>query len=245
MNNNSKKRIKTYIEYYQPKIFFKITKTILPWLLFITLTFLLTSFYLGIITGPVDFQQGENFKIIYIHIPAAWCCLSLYTILTLCSILYLLTKNPIHNLTANSLAEIGCMFTFLTLCSGSLWGAPTWGTYWVWDARLTSVLILFFVYLAYIMISKIKTEKTASNSAIVAIFGFINIPIIKYSVDWWTTLHQPASITINKVAIDILILTPILLLTITFLSYTLYLTIIYIRQHLIQYKTYTIQKLKT
>ena len=148
------------------------------------------------------------------------------------------------NLIAKSLAQSGCLFTIITLTTGSLWGAPTWGTYWVWDARLTSVLILFFIYITYIIITKHTDEKTPNTAAIVAIIGFTNIPIIKYSVTWWTTLHQPASISFTKVSIDFSMLLPIILFTLAFLCYTFYLILLYIREHLILYKIYNIKRLQ-
>lgn len=221
----------------------QISKKIIPWVLFFIFFFLTVGTYSGLFKGPSDFQQGEIFKIIYIHIPAAWCCILNYILLTLCSLVYILTKNPIMNLIAKSLAHSGCLFTIITLITGSLWGAPTWGTYWVWDARLTSVLILFFIYVTYIIITKRTDEKTPNTAAIVAIIGFINIPIIKYSVTWWTTLHQPASITFTKVSIDISMLLPIILFTLAFLCYTFYLILLYIREHLILYKIYNIKRL--
>lgn len=233
---------KNYYSITQPITFMFLSKKSLPLLLILSSIFAGAGLYLGVFFGPSDFQQGDVFKIIYIHVPAAWMALSMYTILSILSIIFLITKNPLVSLMGYSIAQQGMIFTVITLVTGSLWGAPTWGTFWVWDARLTSVLILLIIYLTYLMIYSLNTEFSKISAAFFAIIGFVNIPIIKYSVNWWTTLHQPASITTTKIAIDFAIITPLFFILITFITYTIYINISYIREHLIFHKTNTINK---
>jgi heme exporter protein C len=164
-----------------------------------TLLIGLISLFIGTIWAwhaPFDYQQGSTVRIMYIHVPSAWLSMFLYTSLALCSAAYIIWKNPTSILLAQSIAPIGAMFSLLTLATGSIWGKPMWGTWWVWDARLTSMLILFIFYLVYISLSKAYDNpiRAATVISIVALIGFINIPIVKFSVDFWNTLHQPASL---------------------------------------------------
>ena len=161
-------------------------------LLICSFSFSLYSIY----NSPLDYQQGNAVKIMYIHVPSAWLALMIYSsmaILSICSFIY---KNPIFNLSSVSLAPIGCIFALITLITGSIWGKPIWGTWWIWDARLTSMLILFFLYISYISLysSYGNILQGSKISSFIAIIGFINIPIIKFSVDMWNSLHQKASI---------------------------------------------------
>jgi heme exporter protein C len=146
--------------------------------------------------APEDYLQGIHAKIMYIHVPSAWLSLSLYSLLALFSLGYTIFKNPFYFSIAKAIAPIGCGLTFITLVTGSIWGKPTWGTWWVWDARLTSMLILFFIYVGYLgLVRSFEDErKVASISSVFAIVGLLNIPIIKFSVDIWNTLHQPSSV---------------------------------------------------
>ncbi len=167
-----------------------------------------------IINSPLDYQQSNAVKIMYIHVPAAWMSLLVYMILATFNIFGFIFKNPFFYLISRSIASIGAMFTFITLATGSIWGKPIWGTWWVWDARLTSVLILFFLYLGYIILldSFDDREKGEKIAAIISIIGFVNIPIIKFSVEYWNSLHQPASIIRSGgVTIDPSMLKPLLL----------------------------------
>lgn len=155
----------------------------------------ITSAYL-VYFAPHDYLQGVYAKIMYIHVPAAWFSMGLYSVISLLSLGYLTFKNPFYFSIAKVIAPLGCCFVFITLTTGAIWGKPTWGTWWVWDARLTSMLILFFIYIGYIgLINSFDIEeRSAFVSSIFAIVGFINIPIIKFSVDIWNTLHQPSSV---------------------------------------------------
>jgi heme exporter protein C len=182
-------------------------------LIFLCLILLPLTIY-NVLLAPEDYLQGVYARIMYIHVPAAWLALFWYSILTLFSASFLISKNVVFDFYAESIAPIGAVFCLITLLTGSIWGKPTWGAWWVWDARLTSMLILFFIYLAYISLRRSlpRDEKVSHIAAIFVIVGFINIPIIKFSVDLWNTLHQPASfIKLTGPSIHIEMLKPLLL----------------------------------
>ncbi len=157
---------------------------------------LAAGLYLALFNSPADYQQGESVRIMYVHVPAAWMAMMCYTAMAVASVTGFIWKHPLADVAAKSTAPIGAAFTFLALVTGSLWGKPMWGTWWAWDARLTSVLILFFMYVGYLALwSAIEDKARAARiAAIACIAGFINVPIIKFSVDWWNSLHQPASV---------------------------------------------------
>jgi len=169
--------------------------------------------------SPLDYQQGLTVKIMYIHVPSAWLSLLTYAVMTIYSIIGLAFKIPFGFIINKAIAPIGAVFTLLCLISGSLWGKPMWGTWWVWDARLTSVAILFIIYLIIIFLNK-TFENREVREKVIAIFiliGSINLPIIKFSVDWWNTLHQPASVSkLSSPSIDISMLQPLLVMTLAF-----------------------------
>ena len=196
---------------------------LLTYLSLFSLALFICSFYSIFFEVPDDYLQKELVKIMYIHVPAAWMSLMLYSLLTLSSSIYLITKNPLYDILASSFALCGFIMTLVTLATGSIWGKPAWGTYWVWDARLTSMLILSFIYLIYILLrnSLPVTERRAAVTSYFAIFGFINIPIIKFSVDIWNTLHQPASVfTFSGPTIHSSMLYPLLMIFFAYLSFS-------------------------
>ena len=182
--------------YANPSRFLKITKPVVPWLITLMALLMISGLYLGLFASPPDYQQGETVRIIYFHVPAAIMASVVYSFIAVFSAVGLIWKHPLAFFSAKAVAPIGLTFTFLALVTGSLWGKPTWGTWWIWDARLTSVLILFFLYLGYMVIWKSfdNQQKASQISSILALVGAINLPIIKFSVDWWNTLHQGASI---------------------------------------------------
>jgi heme exporter protein C len=198
------------------KFIFNITKSHYKFYLvtfaLLTLCLLPLSIFL-IVNSPEDYLQGIYAKIMYVHVPSAWLALMWYSIIAACAVLFLVFKNPIFDHYATSIAPIGAIFCIITLSTGSIWGKPTWGTWWAWDARLTSVLILLFMYIGYIALrnSSSHGEKSAKIASIFAIVGFINIPIIKFSVDIWNTLHQPSSVfKLSGPSIHISMLIPLL-----------------------------------
>ncbi|MEO1013633.1 MAG: heme ABC transporter permease [Pseudomonadota bacterium] len=176
--------------------------------------------YFGLFNSPADYQQGDTVRIMYVHVPAAWMAMACYTSMAIASIVGFVWKHPLADVAAKSTAPIGAVFTALALFTGALWGQPTWGTWWVWDARLTSVLVLFFMYLGYMALWNAIDEPTraARIAAVACLVGFVNIPIIKFSVDWWNSLHQPASvIRADGPSIDGAMLRPLLLMAVGYM----------------------------
>ena len=187
-------------------------------LTFITLLIFFVGLFL-VYQSPLDYQQGLTVKIMYIHVPSAWLAILTYAIMTIYSIIGLAFKIPFSFIINKAIAPIGAMFTLLCLISGSMWGKPMWGTWWVWDARLTSVAILFIIYLIVIFLNHTfeNREVREKTSAIFILIGSINLPIIKFSVDWWNTLHQPASVSkLSSPSIDLSMLQPLLVMTVAF-----------------------------
>lgn len=169
--------------------------------------------YYALWGSPPDYQQGDSVRIMYIHVPSAYIALFAYACMAIFSAIFLITKFPIAQICAENIAPIGAVFTLLCLVTGAIWGKPIWGTWWVWDARLTSVLVLFFLYLGYMaLLGAFPDRRTAQRSAaIIAVIGIINLPIIKFSVEWWNTLHQPASLLrTDGIALAPEMLTPLL-----------------------------------
>ncbi len=205
-----------------PARFSRIAAKVLPWSTAATIALFVIGLYFALFASPADFQQGETVRIMYVHVPSAWISIGCYTFIAVMSAVALIWKHPLADIAARAAAPLGVGFTLIVLITGSLWGKPTWGTWWVWDARLTSVLVLFFLYLGHIALSNAfdNPQRGARAAAVLALVGFVNIPIIKFSVDWWNTLHQPASITrLDAPAIDPAMLTPLLLMALAFTFY--------------------------
>ena len=202
-----------------PNRFLRIAAVVLPWSAALTVALLAVGLYLALKVSPADYQQGESVRIMYVHVPAAWMALFVYGCLAGASAVALIWKHPLADLAAKSSAPIGACFTFIALATGSIWGKPMWGAWWVWDARLTSELVLLFLYLGYMALqSAFSDRRTASRaSAILALVGVVNLPIIHYSVDWWNTLHQGATILkANAPSIHPSMLIPLLIMVLAF-----------------------------
>ncbi len=209
-------------KFANPNRFVRIARAVLPWSNIVTALLLISGLYLALFNSPADYQHGQSVRIMYVHVPSAWMSMSIYSFLFVASLVALIWRHPLAHLAARAAAPIGAGFTLVTLVTGSLWGKPGWGTWWVWDARLTSVLVLFFLYLGHIALTHAhdNPERGAKAAAILAIVGFVNVPIIKYSVDWWNTLHQGASvIRADGPSIDGSMLTPLLLMSLAFTTY--------------------------
>ena len=223
-----------------PSRFNKFTDIILKPLIVITSIFLIVGLVL-VYLSPLDYQQGLTVKIMYIHVPSAWLALLTYAIMTVYSIIGLSFKIPFSYIINKAIAPIGAIFTLLCLISGSMWGKPMWGTWWVWDARLTSVAILFIIYLVIIFLNQTfeNREVREKTVAIFILIGSINLPIIKFSVDWWNTLHQPASVSkLSSPSIDISMLQPLLVMTISFSLIGLIIAIFRIKAEILIRKKY-------
>jgi heme exporter protein C len=213
-----------------PARFMRISAAALPWCCWLMLLVIAAGLYLALIAAPPDYQQGEAVRIMYIHVPAAWMALNGYLFVAVASGVALVWRHPVAEVAARSAAPIGAAFTFVCLTTGSLWGRPMWGTWWVWDARLTSVLVLFFLYLGYIALVNGFDNPARGGRAgsVLALVGVVNLPIIKFSVDWWNTLHQPASVLrFGKPTIALSMLVPLLVMALGFML--LFLTLLLLR----------------
>ena len=220
-----------------PARFMRLSDRLLPWCAALTVATLLIGLYGALFASPPDYQQGDSVRIMYIHVPAAWMALSVYLLMAIASAVMLIWRHPLADIAAQAAAPLGAGFTLLCLVTGSLWGRPTWGTWWVWDARLTSVLVLFFLYLGYIALVHAFDDPTrgARAGAVLALVGVVNLPIIKFSVDWWNTLHQPASVfRIGGPTIDRAMLLPLLVMAAGFMLYFAALLMLRIRTAIIE-----------
>lgn len=212
-----------------PNRFLNLTRPLVPWLGGLTLLCLGAGLYLGLFHAPADYQQGESVRIMYVHVPAAWMAMFCYTSMAISAAVGLIWKHPLADVAGKATAPVGAVFTFLALFTGSLWGKPMWGTWWVWDARLTSVLILFFLYIGYMALCNAfdNPQRGTKAANILALVGFINVPIIKFSVDWWNTLHQPASVVrMDGPSIHPSMLWPLLLMAVGYTLFYLWVLII-------------------
>jgi heme exporter protein C len=217
-------------QFASPKYFYYFSKRLIWWFGWLCLVFMLLGLYYGLIVAPPDYQQGESYRIMFIHVPSAWMSMFVYMVMAVTGGIGLVWRIKLAEVIAASSAPLGASFTFLALVTGSLWGKPMWGTWWVWDARLTSELILLFLYLGVIALnSAIEDKRTAARaSAVLALVGVVNIPIIHYSVEWWNTLHQGPTVTkFEAPSIHISMLIPLLLMAVAFKLY--YLTVVLMR----------------
>jgi heme exporter protein C len=231
-----------------PARFMRSSAAVLPWLAWSAAGAMAIGLYLALFAAPPDYQQGETVRIMFIHVPAAWMALSIYALMALASAIGLVWRHPLADLAAQEMAPIGAAFTFLCLVTGSLWGQPMWGTWWVWDARLTSVLILFFLYLGYLALVNAFDDpiRGARAGGILALVGVVNLPIIKFSVDWWNTLHQPASVVrLGGPSIHISMLIPLLVMALAFELYFATVLLVRLRAAVIARKTRALRLAET
>jgi heme exporter protein C len=208
--------------YANPLRYQRLADAVLPWAGGAALMLMPLGLYLALFVAPPDYQQGEAYRIMFVHVPAAWMALMVYGMMAVASVVGLVWRHPMAEVAARAAAPIGACFTAIALLTGSVWGKPMWGTFWVWDARLTSVLILFFLYLGYIALHDAfdEPQRGARAASILCLVGSVNLPIIKFSVDWWNTLHQPSSILrLDGPAIHPSMLWPLLVMFLAFLCY--------------------------
>ena len=202
-----------------PARFLRLSAAVLPWAVVATAVLFAIGLYLSLFGSPPDYQQGETVRIMYVHVPAAWLAMFVYATMAAASAVGLVWRHPLAELYTKAVAPVGAGFTALCLATGSLWGEPMWGTWWVWDARLTSVLILLFLYLGYIALVGAFDDpgRGLRAGAVLVLVGVVNLPIIKFSVDWWNTLHQPASVSrLGAPAVDGSMLAPLLVMALAF-----------------------------
>lgn len=215
-----------------PTRFLALVDRVLPWFAGASVVILAIGLWLGF-TAPEDFQQGITVRIMYIHVPFAWLSMFCYTLMAASALGTLVWRHPLADVALKSAAPIGATFTALALATGSIWGKPMWGTWWVWDARLTSVFVLFLMYLGIMALTRALDDpsKSARAAAVITLVGFVNIPIIKFSVDWWNTLHQPASVfRLDGPTIDGSMLWPLMVMAVGF-------TLLFITLHLMAMRT--------
>ncbi len=226
-------------EYFNPNKIFKINSSLQKIVLVCFILVLSIGLVEALFLSPEDYLQEDSVRIMYVHVPAAWISLGIFSVIALLSFSIFIFKNKNFILISKSLAPSGILFTLIALVTGSIWGKPTWGTWWAWDARITSMLILFIFYMLYLLSFRIieDQEKSYKLSSIIAIFGAINIPIIKFSVDWWNTLHQPASISLTeKSAIHSSMLTPLIIMTAAFALFSILIFLMKYNTELIKIK---------
>jgi len=231
---------------FEPNKIFKITSKAPKYVLFLFIVVLSIGLVEALIISPEDYIQSDAVRIMYVHVPAAWISLGIFSSITLLSICGFVFRNKNFFLISKSLAPSGFVFNIIALVTGSIWGKPTWGTWWAWDARITSMLILALFYAMYLIVWRIydKEEKVYKISTFITVLGIINVPIIKYSVDWWNTLHQPASINIlSKSSIHSSMLYPLLIMTAAFALFSLLIFLMKYNTELIKIKNKGLDRL--
>ena len=233
-------------KFFEPNKIFKITSKAPRYVLFLFIVVLTVGLVEALIISPEDYKQSDAVRIMYVHVPAAWISLGIFSSITLLSICGFIFKNKNFFLISKSLAPSGFVFNLIALVTGSIWGKPTWGTWWAWDARITSMLILALFYVMYLIVWRIydSEEKVYKISTFITLLGIINVPIIKYSVDWWNTLHQPASINIlSKSSIHSSMLYPLLIMTAAFALFSLLIFLMKYNTELIKIKNKGLDRL--
>ena len=231
---------------FEPNKIFKITSKAPKYVLFLFIVVLSVGLVEALVISPEDYKQSDAVRIMYVHVPAAWISLGIFSSITLLSICGFVFRNKNFFLISKSLAPSGFVFNIIALVTGSIWGKPTWGTWWAWDARITSMLILALFYAMYLIVWRIydKEEKVYKISTFITILGIVNVPIIKYPVDWWNTLHQPASINIlSKSSIHSSMLYPLLIMTAAFALFSLLIFLMKYNTELIKIKNKGLDRL--
>ena len=233
-------------KYFEPNKIFSITSKAPKYVFVLFILILSVGLSEALVFSPEDYKQSDSVRIMYVHVPAAWIALGIFSVITFLSIIGYIFKNRNFFLISKSLAPSGLVFNIIALVTGSIWGKPTWGTWWAWDARITSMLVLSLFYIMYLVAWRIfqNDDKIFKITSIITIFGVINIPIIKYSVDWWSTLHQPASINIlSKSSIHSSMLFPLLIMTAAFALFSLLIFLMKYNTELIKIKNKGLDRL--
>lgn len=228
-----------------PTQFLKLADRVRPWVAVVTAVLFAGGLYLALIRAPQDYQQGETVRIMFVHVPAAWMALFVYSFMALAHGTAIVLRHPLADFAAKAAAPTGACFTFLALATGSLWGKPMWGTWWQWgDARLTSMFVLFLLYLGYLAVWEAISDpnRAARIAGIVAIVGFINVPIVKFSVEWWSTLHQPASVfRMDGPTIHPTLLLPLLVMALAYMMLFLSLWLMAVKTEILRRRIHQMQ----
>jgi len=221
-----------------PTQFMRIANAIFPWVAGLSVVLFVIGLPIALVTSPPDYQQGDTVRIFYLHVPSAWNMMMIYGVMASSSAAFLIWRHPMANLVARASAPVGATFAALALVTGMLWGMPMWGAFWVWDARLTSTLILFFIYLGYMALADAfeDPERGDRAAAILALVGSVNLPIIHFSVEWWNTLHQPSIVSTSGLSVSAEIALPLFLMMGAFTSYYFAVLILRVRSELLNAK---------
>ena len=233
-------------KYFEPNKIYSVTSKAPKYVLILFIIILSIGLTEALILSPEDYKQSHSVRIMYVHVPAAWISLGIFSVITFLSVIGYIFKIRNFFLISKSLAPSGLVFNIIALVTGSIWGKPTWGTWWAWDARITSMLILVLFYIIYLVAWRIyeDNDKVFKATSIITIFGIINVPIIKYSVDWWNTLHQPASINIlSKSSIHISMMYPLLIMTAAFALFSILIFLMKYNTELIKIKNKGLDRL--
>ncbi len=233
-------------KYFEPNKIFAVTSKAPKYVLFLFIVILSIGLAEALILSPEDYKQSHSVRIMYVHVPAAWICLGIFSSITFLSVVGYIFKIRNFFLISKSLAPSGFVFNIIAIVTGSIWGKPTWGTWWAWDARITSMLIMALFYLLYLISWRIyeNNDKVFKVTSIITILGIINVPIVKYSVDWWNTLHQPASVNIlSQSSIHISMLYPLLIMTAAFALFSLLIFLMKYNTELIKIKNKGLDRL--
>ncbi len=233
-------------KYFEPNKIFSFTSKAPKYVLFLFIIILTIGLIEALILSPEDYKQSHSVRIMYVHVPAAWICLGIFSMITFLSVIGYIFKIRNFFLISKSLAPSGFVFSVIALVTGSIWGKPTWGTWWAWDARITSMLILSLFYVIYLITWRIydNNDKAFKITAIITVVGIVNVPIIKYSVEWWNTLHQPSSINIlSKSSIHVSMLYPLLIMTAAFALFSLLIFLMKYNTELIKIKNKGLDRL--
>lgn len=226
-----------WLQLSSPKTFYPVAGKLIPWFWAVTLILIFIGLYYGFVKAPPDYQMGDSARIMFIHVPAAWMSMWIYVVMCIYAIIGLVWRTRLSDMMAGALAPTGAMFTFLALWTGALWGKPTWGAYWVWDARLTSELILLFLYFGFISLRAAidDPQRAARASALLACVGVINVPIIYFSVKWWNTLHQPMTVDVSgKATLPSEMLIAMLVMTFALWAYTFAVSFMRVRNEIME-----------
>lgn len=226
-----------WFKFSSPATFYPLAQKLTPWFAFSAIILAIAGLYVGFFIAPTDYQQGEAYRIMFVHVPAAWMSMFIYLVMAGWAAAGMIWNTRLSSMMANALAPTGAMFTFIALWTGALWGKPMWGTWWVWDARLTSELILLFLYIGFMALSAAIEDprRSARASGLLALVGMVNVPIIYFSVQWWNTLHQGASISFNKApSMAATMLAALLLMTFSFWMYTIAIALIRVRCEILE-----------
>jgi heme exporter protein C len=239
----------TWFKFSSPATFYPLAGKMIPFFWALTIILMLVGLYIGFFVAPTDFQQGEGYRIIFVHVPVSWMSMLIYVVMAVWAGIGLVFNTRLSSMMAHALAPTGALMAFLSLWTGAFWGKPMWGTWWVWDARITSELILLFLYLGYMALqASIDDPRRADKaSAVVALVGVVNVPIIYFSVKWWNTLHQGASVSLTKApSMATTMLTGMLIMSLAYWMYSIAMALTRVRAIILEREAHTewVQELK-